>query len=649
MTEGSAFYNRKIFLSLLILFGLMVSVCGQDKKISGKINVYRHVESFGAGLHPDNLTLNSVDSISPGDTVLLIQMQGVGIATDQNAYGGAIQTQYGEPGGYEFLIVLSVNTGTKNVVFRNNVITNFDARGNVQLIRVPYYNTATVTGTLTAKSWDATGTGGVVAMIVGRRLKLEADIDVSGKGFMGGKDTIGDGLCINDSPLNGKDSYPKTWTDAGYKGEGLAIHDEFAALLAPLHVKGQGINFTGGGGGNGKYSGGGGGSGRGKGGAGGIEKNFGVGPCAFPLPGGYGGTTVIGTSITDGIHFGGGGGASTHALGSTGSNGGNGGGIVIIIADTILGNRHSIKADGSIAGNAIADGGAGGGGAGGAVVLSLQSFSNISSDSLKVSVKGGNGGTNPGGYGTGGGGGGGLVWVTPPSIPGKVTTKINYGTPGLGAEGNGEIKYSFTPKLNGFLFNSIRSDVTGNQIDSICSNMSFGVISGTLPVGGTGPGTYSFLWQSSTSNEFTGYITAAGTSNQQNYNPGTLTQSTWFRRVVKDSGIGVNQLIDTSKAVFIKVQPFIKNNIVGTSDTICMSQDPPAFLPKAVLADGNGIYAYKWQVSTNSSVYNTPANTYNTAGYTPPPAPGYYFLVPSYSNIRKMRRFNRDCEDYRTE
>ena len=130
------------------------------------------------------------------------------------------------------------------------------------------------------------------------------------------------------------------------------------------------------------------------------------------------------------------------------------------------------------------DAGAGGGGAGGSVIISLQSFSDVTTDSLKISVKGGNGGTNPDGFGNGGGGGGGLIWISNATIPSKVPAKINFGIPGPlnPSEGNGEIKFSFIPKLNGFLFNSIRSVVTGYQVDSICSNVPFGLITGTSPV-----------------------------------------------------------------------------------------------------------------------------------------------------------------------
>lgn len=628
MTGRSDSYIKRVILCLLILSGLALSVYSQDKKIRGVINVYKKVVAIGPGF--DNVTLNSVAGIAQNDTVLLIQMQGVRIVTDQGNYGSTVQNKFGEPGGYEFLIVSNVDTVTYKVVFRNNILNTFDLRGNVQLVRVPYYNSATIDSTLTVTPWDATqGVGGVLTMIVGRKLKLNADIDVSGKGFIGGKDTIGKGECVAAGINNNLDSYPRTWDNAGYKGEGLALHDDFGNLLASLHAKGQGINFTGGGGGNGKYSGGGGGSNRGIGGIGGDggrEKNYGLGAC-LPIPseGAFGGTTVKGTVIKEGLFFGGGGGTSTHAFGSNGSSGGNGGGIVIIIADTISGSRNSIKADGATAGNAISDGGAGGGGAGGSVILSLQSYSNVAADSLKISVKGGNGGTNigesgdPGGFGNGGGGGGGLIWVSTASIPGEVPSNISYGIPGNVTEGNGEIKYSFSPILNGFLFNSILSEVTGNQIDSICSDVMFGSIIGTKPVGGVEGSGYHYNWQYSTVSEnevdFRDFTVPY---EQQNYTPSAfLTQTTWFRRIVTDNSS--SPIIDKSKPVKVIVQPLIQNNIVGTSDTICSAQDPLPFISKAVLQDGNGKYTFKWEVRLDSTMFASPSNN-TSPGYTPPPA-----------------------------
>lgn len=604
---------KKLTLSLLILYGLTATLFSQDKNIGGVINVYRRITAIGPGAN--NVTLNRVDSLSVNDTILLIQMQGVAIDTDVDPYGAGVANLLGTPGGYEFLLIQSINTFTKEVVFKNNILTSFDIRGNVQLIRVPFYNSVKVTSTLTARPWSFDEkVGGVVAMIVGRKLRLEANIDVSFKGFYGGTDTIGLGLCVESNVLYSKDAYPRTWLNAGYKGEGLATHDALLNPLYPSLSKGQGRNFTGGGGGNGKFAGGGGGSNWGIGGEATPEK---YSECPGTLYGGAGGSSINNPFTLNGIYFGGGGGSSTHYDGSTESHGGRGGGIVIIIADTLSGNVKLIKADGGSAPTAGNFGGGGGGGAGGSIIISRQSFTSGVNDSLKVSVKGGNSGASNGLHGNGGGGGGGIIWFNKSSIPGKVLTNVSYGGGEIGS--SGIVNFDFSPKLNGFLFNSIRSDVTLNQVDSICSNMPFIKISGTIPVGGIAP--HTFKWESSTTSGTSGFADAAGTFAQitaQDYLPGIITQTTWFRRTVTDANI-IEPLIDISTAVKVIVHPFIKKNVVIPEDTICYGQNPPAFTSKEPLQDGNGKYAFKWAASIDNTAFTLPAGN-TSEGYTPPPA-----------------------------
>ena len=90
---------------------LYFSFCGSDifsqELISGVINRYAKVNSISPGF----VTVNPAQAsqFTAGDYVLLIQMQGVGIQTiEDNSYGLNVQSKYGEPGGYEFLIVQSV-------------------------------------------------------------------------------------------------------------------------------------------------------------------------------------------------------------------------------------------------------------------------------------------------------------------------------------------------------------------------------------------------------------------------------------------------------------------------------------------------------------------------------------------------------------
>ncbi len=603
-------FNRLIITTLLSFYSIGL-LQGQEQ-ISGVINNYARVNTIGPGYVIISDLAQASQFIS-GDYVLLIQMQGVGIQTTQGSYGINVQTLIGDPGGYELLVVQTVNYGSGRIDFTRNVyLNNYDVAGNVQLIKVPFYNSPVITGTLDCQPWNpVTGTGGVLALMASRKLTMNADIDVSGKGFIGASGTSGIGECVfTNETTNNHDSYPVTWNNAGIKGEGVAIHDQYGALLYPTHAKGQGRNFSGGGGGNGKYAGGGGGSNRGKGADGGLENAL---QCSNdPRDGGYGGMNIIGTVIQEGIFLGGGGGASTQASGSVASAGGNGGGMVIIIADTIDGNNHNIRSNGISASDALLNAGAGGGGAGGSLAIFFRQING----NTTINSDGGNGGGNLGGFGGGGGGGGGLIWLSSSSVPSLISdASVSNGTPAptTPAEGEGELKFNFTPNLNGFLFNTVWSARTGNMTDSVCSDVLYGQMRGTSPVGGTAP--YTFRWESSTTSATAGFSTAPGTNNLQNYTPpALLSQTTWFRRVVTDNGAAIT---DVSIPVQVIVHPSITNNVIGNPDTLCYGQNPSVLNSLLTLQNGNGIYTFSWESSTDNISYNSAGAI--TESYLPPP------------------------------
>jgi hypothetical protein len=602
-------YNKRLSFIFLIFFLLCYSAAAQ-KLISGDINQpFAHVSS----IITDRVTVDDITGFSANDTVLLIQMQGVGILTEEIVYGN-YQNSYGQPGIHEFLIIQSVSLpGT--IIFKNNIINSYDVDGNVQIVRVPTYNKVTVEGRVFCDPWDSSaGKGGVIAIIAGSSVTLNADIDVSGLGLRGGAASAGEGRCQDESPQTSGAKYPFTFANAGIKGEGIAIHDRYKVLLYPGNAKGQGPNYTGGGGGNGRYSGGGGGSNRGEGGIGGYEDPYCNQSPMQSLGGGWRGKK-IGPELASRIFAGGGGGASTSASGISGA-GGNGGGIVIIVADSLISGGGRIVADGGTGANGSATGGAGGGGGGGSIALAVSGYKT----SVILSAKGGNGGNNSSLFGEGGGGGGGLVYLNKPDA--RVSSSYTGGNPGnhpdhvgalAGAEG--EKKDNFNVQLNGFLFNSIRSSVTGSQVDSICSDTQVGLLTGTLPVGGLPP--YTYTWEKSY-DQLT-WTTLVSSSTAVNYDPNVIeTTTVYYRRIVTDNSMPV--LTDISKTVKIIVQPYIKNNLVGNDAIVCFRQDPVTLISTGVLADGNGIYSFTWEVSPDAAVYALPANTYDAENYTPPPA-----------------------------
>jgi hypothetical protein len=636
MIRGSDCNINKILFSLLILSGLTLSLFSQDKQISGVINVYKHVTAVVPGT--DNVTLDNVDFITAGDTVLLIQMKGAIIYEPETGSYGSYRESIGVPGSSEFLIVQSVDPFLKNVIFSNNIIKNYDAAGIVQLIKVPFYNSASVKADLACQPWDSiTKTGGVLAMIVGRTLSLDANIDVTGKGFVGGDSSLGDGICIDLNPtLYDKFSYPGTYLNSGYKGESqvIKVFIDVSNIPSyfPAYAKGKGNNFTGGGGGNGKFSGGGGGSNYGTGGTGGREIN----DCAPTQgDGGLGGRKVKFTDIDGGIFLGSGGGSSTYISPGVSTPGGRGGGIIMILCDTLKGNGKIIKAEGgtpltSANGNA----GAGGGGGGGSIALYQQSFSTLlATSAITISANGGKGGDNIGQFGEGGGGGGGFILTNNITIPGNVALTYTGGAVGTrsgtstgGAGSIGESLTSSSPTLNGFLFNSVRSSVTGNLVDSVCSNMLPPKITGTKPVGGTGP--YTYLWEKSYDKNFGTPLILTNNADPTNYISTVIESSTvidtiWFRRTITDSSVPT-PLIDISKSVMIIIQPAITGNLVGKDTIICYNQNPLSLIPlNAGPANGSihNYYEYKWiQNLTNTSWNTSPdaAGTVINPGYDPP-------------------------------
>ena len=623
MRRKSYIKIKFLYLILLVLFGSDVVLFAQGKQIGGVINLYKHVTDIDPLLSGRSVRLADTDGLSVGDTVLLIQMKGAIMHASENTIFGSLYDYSGTPGMHEFLIIQSISS--PNVTFTRSIKNAYNAEGVVQLIRAPYYNSANVTSMLTCQPWNnELKTGGVLVFVVGGTLSLSANIDVTGKGFKGGESIVGTGSCTDTG--GGALFYSNTSDEAGEKGEGLANYvylQEGATLpIFPNYARGRGSSFTGGGGGNGRYSGGGGGTGWGDGGRGGNQAPGCPGPAY-----GSGGFTIRNTDIdidfNNNIFMGSGGGGSTYNAGVS-SFGANGGGIVIIICDTLRGNGNGIIADGdspnatipSVSGNA----GAGGGGGGGSIALYTQNYASGPTGNITLSAKGGKGGNTTNFYGEGGGGGGGLIITNNATsstvlklISGGEPGNVSMGVPSAASGAEGATLDAYIPNLNGFLFNTISSKITGNQVDSTCSNIPFGIITGTTPLyGGT------IQWERSF--DRITFTPIPGATELQ-YSPGILSQPTWFRRVVTTTEIdGIAIVItDVSVPIQIIVHQNIKGNIIGDPNTLCYGMNPETLISRATLQDGNGIYNYNWTSSLNST-FTDPLNVSTTQNYTPGPA-----------------------------
>jgi hypothetical protein len=408
------------------------------------------------------------DALTPGDLVMIIQMQGADIATTDDANYGNI-TAYNNTGNYELKTVLSIASNT--ITFCDALTNSYGATGRqrTQVIRVPRFNNLTVNAThiISAAAWQGTK-GGVCAIEVNGNLLLNGQIDVSGKGFRGG-------IVANSALVLGITNYRSTADTIGaLKGESIAGNSTDYNTLNGAY--GRGAPANGGGGGDNHNSGGGGGSNAGNnsmltpwngtgikststaawanawnlesaGFATNISRGGGRGGYTFTdadqdaltvAPGniawnydnrrnvgGFGGRPLDYSSNTR-LFLGGGGGAGQENDGYGGS-GGNGGGIAYLLVAGIISGSGNITAYGANGGSTIGLGNdaPGGGGGGGAVIaLSNQGITGIT-----INAIGGDGGnqtiTGIESEGPGGGGGGGYIFTTTTTVTRLVTGGVN--------------------------------------------------------------------------------------------------------------------------------------------------------------------------------------------------------------------------------
>ena len=395
---------KKFFYLFFLL--IQVAFLTAQTPISGVINTYAAVDSVN--VCSNTVYLTTPGGFAIGDRVLLIQMKGADVNLTNTASFGNINS-YNNAGNYELATVANV-TGTA-ILLENTLQRTYTNGAALQLIKVPVYDNAEVTGTLTASDWNGK-TGGVL-VLEASFLALNANIDVSGKGFLGGNAGNFPSSCPTGTAttlyfsdtLSGK---------GGEKGEGIVILSN-----GYLACRGKAVN--GGGGGNDHNAGAGGGANGAAGGIGGENDE-----PVFSCPGNEGLAAIAldNTAVANKIFLGGGGGAG-HGNNTNGTNGGDGGGIVILIADNIDGNGFDIISNGETVTDWAWGDGAGGGGAGGSVIINATAVSD-----LDIFANGGKGGDTGADQctGPGGGGGGGVVKFNTIAVWPTVTTSLTGGT-----------------------------------------------------------------------------------------------------------------------------------------------------------------------------------------------------------------------------
>ncbi|MBT8196503.1 MAG: hypothetical protein KJO64_08740, partial [Bacteroidia bacterium] len=153
--------GNKLAIHLFVLvFLLFVTLPAFSQTlISGVVNHYQKVSQVN--FTANSVTVDSSYAFNIGDKVLLIQMQGASIDASQSSAFGNI-TAYNDAGKYEMQTVCDVQGN--DIVFAFDLLNTYTPSASLQLVRVPVYNNANISGgNLTCKGWDG-NTGGVLAI-----------------------------------------------------------------------------------------------------------------------------------------------------------------------------------------------------------------------------------------------------------------------------------------------------------------------------------------------------------------------------------------------------------------------------------------------------------------------------------------------------
>jgi len=407
-------------LALALMLCSMTKLSAQDTIVNAYAKV---LEIDSCWIRVDTST-----DFLPRDYVLFHQAKGARIVTaNASNYGELVD--YRGAGMFEENQIQFISGDT--IYLYKQVKQPFNIDFSVQIVGIRPMRKFRSPRRITAKAWDSCK-GGIVYLKALDSITLQHSIDVSGKGYHGGKVSKTKVSCNND---DFRCDYQSGF--GGEKGE------SYVKLTSNTACRGASGN--GGGGGNSSNTGGGGGANGGFGGLGGKEVSFGSGACGNPRVGGVGGIGVkydtigLATPINhiNRIFFGGGGGGgqqnNEQSDGVGGVAGMPGGGIVFINTPSLFNKKIIIRTNGKSVRDTAGRDGAGGGGAGGTVAIYATNINGT----LDIIANGGNGGSvdnngfNSFCHGPGGGGGGGVLWLKGLLQPSNVTFTADNGNAGI--------------------------------------------------------------------------------------------------------------------------------------------------------------------------------------------------------------------------
>jgi len=178
-----------VALCIILAFSAFISHAQGSKVLTGIINNYAKVIKY----HPCTKSVDviGVFGFAPNQKILMIQMQGALIDTTNTPGFGTI-LNYRNAGNSEVLVIDSIKGST--IIFKKAPMRQYDPENApVQLVTIPVYDSAEVNifqNPLTCEPWNGS-TGGILAFEVRLAFDMAGMIDISGKGFNGGRARLG--------------------------------------------------------------------------------------------------------------------------------------------------------------------------------------------------------------------------------------------------------------------------------------------------------------------------------------------------------------------------------------------------------------------------------------------------------------------------
>jgi gliding motility-associated-like protein len=149
---------------------------------------------------------------------------------------------------------------------------------------------------------------------------------------------------------------------------------------------------------------------------------------------------------------------------------------------------------------------------------------------------------------------------------------------------------------------SITNNVFVTPDTVICENTGPGPLNARTPA--NGDGSYLYEWQQKS---LSGNWSTIPSSNVVRYNPGTLTDTMLYRRIVFSGNDMACK--DTSLLKSIQVLPVISNNLLTTDTSRYCAGVVPAVIKGTHPSGGSASYTYQWQVRTSGNWADLPSAT----------------------------------------